>query len=104
MSIDPSGDLWDEEGSPGPVVEGRTMSRPVELKGVIHGETITLDEKTFLPDGYRVTLHLILDPAEGLRLAAGAWADMTPEQVAELEDILSKSRGRPIKLTDGGPE
>jgi hypothetical protein len=74
------------------------MHRPIELHGVIQGNTITLDERTFLPDGYRVTLHLVLSPDEGLRLAAGAWADMTEEQTAELEEILSESRQRPVRL------
>ena len=72
------------------------MSRPVELKGVIHGKTITLDDETHLPDGYRVTLHLILEPAEALRLAAGAWADITPEQIEDLEKTVSAFMGRPI--------
>jgi hypothetical protein len=76
------------------------MKPPIELRGVIHGKTITLDEETFLPDGYRVTLHLVLEPGEGLRLAAGAWRDMTPEQVAECEEILSEFQGRPFKLPD----
>ncbi len=60
---------------------------------------IELDDDSFLPDGYRVTLHLVLQPGEGLKLAAGGWADMTPEEVADLEDILSRSRGRPIKIS-----
>ena len=77
--------------------------RPIVLTGVMRGrKTIELDEESCLPDGYRVTLHLILEPGEGLRLAAGAWADMTPEQVADLEDVLSRSRGRPIKIP--GPD
>jgi hypothetical protein len=74
------------------------MARELELTGVIHGKTITLDEATFLPDGYRVKLHLILDAEEGLRLAVGSWKDMTTEEVDELEEILSESRGRPVKL------
>jgi hypothetical protein len=74
------------------------MARALELTGVIHGKTITLDEATFLPDGYRVKLHLILDPEEGLRLAVGSWKDITNEEVDELEEILSESRGRPVKL------
>lgn len=74
------------------------MSRPIELKGVIHGKTITLDEETHLPDGYRVTLHLILEPEEALSLAEGAWADMTPEEVAVAEEIMSELLGRPFKM------
>ena len=33
---------------------------PIELTGVVRGRTITLDADTFLPDGYRVTLHVAL--------------------------------------------
>jgi hypothetical protein len=76
------------------------MKPPIELKGVIHGRTITLDEETFLPDGYRVTLHLVLEPSEIFRLAAENPVEMTPEQVAECEEILSEFQGRPFKLPD----
>jgi hypothetical protein len=73
--------------------------RPIVLTGVIRGcKTIELDEESFLPDGYRVTLHLILEPGEGLRLAAGAWADMTPEEEDDLEKTLSELRGRPMNI------
>ncbi len=65
------------------------MSTPIVLKGVIKGNTIELPERTFLPDGYEVTLHLILTPDEALRLSAGSWSDMTPEQVAEFEELMS---------------
>ena len=78
------------------------MDIPIVLKGVIHGKTITLDEKSFLPDGYQVTLHLILDPEEALRLSFGAWADMTPEQVADFEATMSELDGRPFKMP--GPD
>jgi hypothetical protein len=73
------------------------------LTGVIQGTRITLDEPTFLPDGYRVKLHLILEPEEALRLATEVWSDMTAEQVAELEEELSEFHGRPIKLPDPDP-
>jgi hypothetical protein len=79
------------------------MARPIVLKGVIHGKTITLDEESFLPDGYPVTLHLILEPEEALRLSAGAWADMTPEQVAEFERSMSELEGEPFKMPEPGP-
>jgi hypothetical protein len=80
------------------------MAPELELTGVVRGRrTIELDEETHLPEGYRVRLRLILEPGEGLRLAAGAWADMTPDQVAELEESLSFSRGRPIKLPPADP-
>jgi hypothetical protein len=79
------------------------MSRPIELTGVINGQTITLDERTFLPDGYRVTLHLILEPEEALRLSFGAWADMTPEEVADFEETMSRLDGTPFKPPDPDP-
>jgi hypothetical protein len=72
---------------------------PIILEGVMRGrKTIELDEDSFLPDGYRVKLHVILEPDEALRLAAGAWADMTPEQEADLEETLSHLRGRPVQI------
>ncbi len=84
--------------------KGKLLENPIVLHGVMRGrKIIELDDDSFLPDGYRVTLHLVLEPGEGLKLAAGAWADMTPEEVADLEDILSKSRGRPIKLSGEEP-
>ena len=79
------------------------MDVPIELKGVIQGKTITLDEETFLPDGYRVTMHLILEPEEALRLASGAWSDMTPEQVAEFEELMTEFQGRPFKMPEDDP-
>ncbi|HEV3263579.1 MAG TPA: hypothetical protein VG013_42480 [Gemmataceae bacterium] len=79
------------------------MDVPIVLKGIIRGQTITLDEESFLPDGYRVTLHLILDPEEALRLSFGSWADMTPEQVADYEKTMSEFMGRPIKLSGPDP-
>ncbi len=74
------------------------MDIPIVFKGVIHGKTITLDEKSFLPDGYRVTMHLILEPEEALRLSFGAWADMTPEEIADFEGVMSEFQGRPFKM------
>ena len=47
------------------------MSMPIELKGIIRGNMIELPDRTFLPDGYEVTLHLILTRQEALTLAAG---------------------------------
>lgn len=74
------------------------MARPLELKGVIHGKTITLDEATFLPDGCPVIVHLSLSREEALRQLRHPGPDLTAEELAELEEILSASRGRPIKL------
>jgi hypothetical protein len=82
--------------------EGETMPRPIELTGVIHGKTITLDEDTILPDGYRVTLHLILEPGEGLRLSCGSWADMSPELVADFERYVEEETGKPFKMPEPG--
>jgi hypothetical protein len=59
------------------------MDTPILFKGVMHEKTIPLDEQSFLRGGYRVTMHLIQEPEEALRLSAGSWADMTPEDVAE---------------------
>jgi hypothetical protein len=74
------------------------MDNPIVFKGVIHGKTITLDEESFLPDGYRVTMHLILEPEEALRLSYGSWADMTPEEIADFEQTMSEFEGRPFKM------
>jgi hypothetical protein len=83
--------------------EGLAAHIPVVLKGVSHGTTITLDEKSFMPDGYRVTLHLILEPGEGLRLAAGGWADMTPEEIADFEQAMTEFDGEPFKMPEPDP-
>jgi hypothetical protein len=80
--------------------EFRYANRPIELKGVINGKTITLDEETFLPDEYRITLHLILEPEEAIRLSSGAWANMTPEEVADFEATVSELEGRPFKMPE----
>jgi hypothetical protein len=78
------------------------MSRPIELKGVIHGRTITLDESPGLPEGYRVTLHLVLEPGEGLRLSFGGWSDMTPEQIKSFEEYMTELDGEPYQMP--GPD
>ena len=57
-----------------------------EIRGVIHGRTIVLDEEPGLPDGATVAVRVSetsenvetvqeLAPGEGLRRAAGAWKD-----------------------------
>lgn len=84
--------------------ELRRARHPVVLTGVMRGRrVIELDEESFLPDGYRVTLHLIVEPAEALTLCAGAWADMTPEEVADFEAHVSELEGRPFKLPEPDP-
>jgi hypothetical protein len=74
------------------------MPQPVVLTGVVNGKTIELDEKSFLPDGYRVTLHVILEPDEALRFAAGSWSDMTPEEIADCEQVISDFQGHPFTM------
>jgi hypothetical protein len=75
------------------------MSRGLRLTGVIHGKTITLDEgTTFVADGTPVIIHLTLDPEVARRLLAQPREDMTAEEVADLEEVLSEFHERPIKL------
>lgn len=75
------------------------MSRGLRLTGVIHGKTITLDEgTTFVADGTPVIIHLTLDPEVARRLLAQPREDMTAEEVADLQEVLSELRGRPVKL------
>jgi hypothetical protein len=76
------------------------MSRPIELTGVINGLTITLDEETCVPDGHRVTLHLILTREEALDFSFGCWKDLTPEQIAEFEEIASEFTDAPFKMPE----
>jgi hypothetical protein len=74
---------------------------PLVLKGVVHGTTLTLDEKTFFPDGYRVMLDLILQPGEGLHLlAVGPGLELSPEAIAAYEEVMTELYGRPIKVDD----
>jgi hypothetical protein len=79
------------------------MSMPIVLKGIIKGNTIVLPGETGFPDGHEVTLHLILTPEEAMELSFGAWKDMTPEEVAEYELIMSELEGSPVKLPDPDP-
>ena len=79
--------------------QGKLSDRPIVLQGVMRGQRIIeLEEESFLPDGYRVTLHLVLEPQEALRLAAGGWSDMTPEEEGDLEETVSQLRGRPMNI------
>ncbi|HZY84201.1 MAG TPA: hypothetical protein VFE78_05190 [Gemmataceae bacterium] len=80
------------------------MSRGLRLTGVIHGKTITLDEgTTFVADGTPVIIHLTLDPEEARRRLLQPREDMTPEEVADLEECLSEFHERPIKLPPPEP-
>jgi hypothetical protein len=74
------------------------MPKYLELKGVLHGKTITLEEATFLPDGCPVIVHLSLTPEEALRQLSIPGPDLTPEEVADLEECMSEFHERPIKL------
>jgi hypothetical protein len=70
----------------------------IEVTGVIHGKTITLDEGTFFPDGCPVIVRLTLSKEEAMRQLMLPGPDLTPEEVTELEEHLSEMRGRPVEL------
>ncbi len=74
------------------------MARTLEMKGVIQGKTIALDEATFLPDGCPVIVHLSLSREEALRQLMLPCEPMTPEELADLEECLSGFHDRPIQL------
>jgi len=74
------------------------MPRVLELKGVIHGKTITLEEATFLPDGCPVIVHLTLSREEALHQLALSRESMSPEEVTDLEESLSEFHERPVQL------
>lgn len=74
------------------------MPRALELKGVIHGKTIALEEETFLPDGCPVIVHLTLSREEALRQLMLPCEPMSPEELADLEESLSEFHDRPIQL------
>jgi hypothetical protein len=78
--------------------ERKIVGRELKLTGVIHGKTITLDEATFLPDGCPVQVSLTLSEEEALRQLMEPMPDLTEEELADLEEILSDCRGRPVKL------
>jgi hypothetical protein len=80
------------------------MGGALVLKGVIHGKTITLEEGTFLPDGCQGVVHLTLDREVAMRLLAEPGPEMTEEELADLEEELSESRGRPVKLPRAGQQ
>ncbi|HVS39789.1 MAG TPA: hypothetical protein VMS17_29800 [Gemmataceae bacterium] len=76
---------------------------PIIIKGVVNGKTIMLDDDPGLPQGFRATLHLILEPEKALQLSAGAWADMTPKQIAEFEELMTELDGRPFQVPGPDP-
>ena len=68
-----------------------------EFKGVVHGKTIELDQAPGLPDGQEVKVTVEpmagsckLQPGEGIRRSAGAWAD----DAEELDKFLEWNRQR----------
>jgi hypothetical protein len=67
-------------------------------KGTVRGKTIELEKPTDLPDGLEIIVAIRLKPGDGIRLSAGGWADMTPEQEEEFEKMMSELRGRPMKI------
>jgi hypothetical protein len=70
------------------------MAIETKLKGIIHGKTIELEQESGLPDGQTVavTVHPLHDKrlpsCEGIRRAAGAWAD----DPSGLDDYLEQLR------------
>jgi hypothetical protein len=60
-----------------------------ELRGVVHGNVIELQEKLGLPDGEQVSVIVrpLLPRGEGIRRSAGAWADANEDWDAWLEGI-----------------
>jgi hypothetical protein len=80
------------------------MNVTLDMTGVVRGQTIVLDENYGLPEGYRVKLQLILTREEAFELAAGSWSDMTPEDVADFEQLMSELGGEPYRLPEDDPE
>lgn len=74
------------------------MPRALKLRGVIQDKTITLDEATFLPDGCSVIVHLTLSQEEAMRQLMLLKPDLTPDELADLEESLSEFHDRPIQL------
>ncbi|HEY1375940.1 MAG TPA: hypothetical protein VGF55_04065 [Gemmataceae bacterium] len=68
---------------------------PTVLTGTIHGKVIELDREAGLPDGQAVAVTVEplpdrrLQPGDGIRRSAGAWAD----DADELDRFLEWNRG-----------
>ena len=64
-----------------------------QLRGIVHGKTIELDDSTGLPDGQPVSVivHRLLPPGEGIRRSAGAWSD-ADETLDTWLDQMQQSR------------
>ncbi len=70
----------------------------LELREVVHGKTIELQDELGLPDGENVAVIVrrVLPPGEGIRRSAGAWADGGEELDRWFEEIRrSRHRVRP---------
>lgn len=73
------------------------------MKGVIHGNVVTLDDDAGLPDGQEVNVTLqplakeeSRPPGEGLRQSFGAWEDDADELDRYLEwNRQQRKVGRP---------
>jgi len=67
-----------------------------DLRGIVHGKMIVLQEEPGLPDGQEVTVSVKpvenrLPPGEGIRRSAGAWAD-DPEGLDNWLEEMRRSR------------
>jgi len=60
-----------------------------ELRGVVHGKTIELQEALGLTDGesVAVVVRRVLPPGEGIRRSTGAWGDAGEELDRWLEGV-----------------
>ena len=70
----------------------------LEIRGIVHGKTIELQDELGLPDGEAVSVIVRrkLPPGEGIRQSAGAWADGGEELDRWFEQIhQSRRRIRP---------
>ncbi len=70
------------------------MAIPSEnIRGVVHGRVIELDQELGLPEGQPVivTVQPALPPGEGIRQSAGAWSEQ-PEQVDAWLEEMRRSR------------
>ncbi len=68
-----------------------------ELRGVVHGKTIELQEALGLPDGESVAVIVrrVLPPGEGIRRSAGAWGDAGEELDRWLDGVYrDRDNGR----------
>lgn len=64
------------------------------FRGVVRGKVIELDEDTGWPDGQAVSVSLLpmLEPGEGIKRSAGAWADAGDELDRWLEETRQGRR------------